>query len=197
MKFLGQGYYRLTWYVENWLLKFLFGLKIKGRQKIPEKGGVIIVSNHLSYLDPPLLGAAVNREIYFLAKEELFKHNRIFTWLLTAFNAIPLKRGGGNKKAIKTALEVLKTDRILAIFPEGTRSKTGKLLPMKSGAAWLASLTKVPILPVYIKGSNKSLLSLFLHQEKLEVTFGNLIFGGKKDHLQIITAIEREIRLLA
>lgn len=137
------------------LLRFLFSIffrfQVIGVENIPKTGPAIICPNHISNLDPPIVGCASTRIIHFMAKEELFKIP-LFRKLLERLYAFPVNRSGGGRKALKTSLELLKQDKILGIFPEGTRSKTGKLGKGHIGAALLASKVGAPIIPTAIIG---------------------------------------------
>jgi len=134
------------------LLYFLFFLKwkINGKENRPAKGPLVIMSNHISALDPPVVGCIMNRQVYFMAKEELFK-NRIVSWALKKIGAFPVKRGKPDLKAFKNAFMILKKGQVLGIFPEGTRYIPGSPGRAKSGAVIIPIKTRVPILPVGIK----------------------------------------------
>jgi len=137
------------------LLAYICQTKVIGAENLPPKGPVLITANHKSYLDPPLIAWALKKRIiFFMAKEELFKG---FLGILIKHwgNAFPVKRGHGDKKAILTALKLLKNNKALCIFPEGTRAKNTEFLPPKLGAGLLALKAKVPILPVLIWGTNE------------------------------------------
>lgn len=134
------------------MVKVIFRIKVKGLENIPKKGPVIICPNHISLLDPPVVGALLNRRIYFMAKEELFRNPFLKLLLGTGLGAFPVKRGTADLSAIKTALNHLKKGRAVGIFPEGTRSKTGKLQRAEPGVAMLAIKSKAPVVPVGIKG---------------------------------------------
>jgi len=134
------------------IVKVIFRIKVKGLENIPKKGPVIICPNHISLLDPPVVGALLNRRIYFMAKEELFRNPFLKFLLGTGLGAFPVKRGTADLSAIKTALNHLKKGRAVGIFPEGTRSKTGKLQKAEPGVAMLAIKSKAPVVPVGIKG---------------------------------------------
>ncbi|ERM91854.1 lysophospholipid acyltransferase family protein [Caldanaerobacter subterraneus] len=134
------------------IVKVIFRIKVKGLENIPKKGPVIICPNHISLLDPPVVGALLNRRIYFMAKEELFRNPFLKLLLGTGLGAFPVKRGTADLSAIKTALNHLKKGRAVGIFPEGTRSKTGKLQKAEPGVAMLAIKSKAPVVPVGIKG---------------------------------------------
>lgn len=137
-------------------LSACYGLKIIGRENLPESGGLILAANHTSYLDPPVMGAAVplRHQVYFMAKAQLF-NSPLFGSLISAVGAFPVKRGEPDRKAIKTALSLLKQGKWLGIFPEGTRSKDGTMLQGELGAVMLANLAQVPIVPVAITGTQK------------------------------------------
>ena len=136
------------------LLKTYCRLKVEGRENIPDEGSVLIVSNHRSYWDPPLLAIAVwKRRVFFMAKEELFETPILSSLIRHWGNAFPVKRGTFDKTALETAIELLKAGKAVCIFPEGTRSKTGKLLKPKWGAGFVAIKSKSLIVPCYISGS--------------------------------------------
>ncbi|MEG1016310.1 MAG: lysophospholipid acyltransferase family protein [Oscillospiraceae bacterium] len=129
--------------------KILYGLRTTGLDNIPKKGRVILVSNHVHLIDPGLHAMCIPRSFRAMAKEELFK-NRIvgfFMWLLGAF---PVKRGRADKSGIEYAAQILNDEKMLMIFPEGTRSKRGKLAEFKGGVAILNRMTGAPIVPAAI-----------------------------------------------
>ncbi|MGM0370449.1 MAG: lysophospholipid acyltransferase family protein [Bacillota bacterium] len=124
--------------------------KVRGVENIPQTGPLIVVANHVSNFDPPVLGAALNREIHYMAKSELFE-NFFLEKIMRTYGAFPVKRGRPDTKAIKEALRLIDEDEVLGIFPEGTRSKTGKLGRAKLGSVLLATKSKAPLLPVGLK----------------------------------------------
>jgi len=164
-------HYRTGWILINLLLKVLRGVEKQGKDYIPQKGGALIASNHIDIYDPPLIGCASPRELYYLAKKELFG-NALFGWLIKKFNAIPISRGGVDRKGLKKALEVLSSGKTLLVFPEGTRSINGKLKELKLGVAKLALEAKVPIVPVYLDYS-KNWLKAFFQRGKIVIKFGS------------------------
>lgn len=168
-------FWKISWYFANFLFKLLFGFEVKGRENIPYRGSLIIASNHISYLDPPILGAAATREVHFVAKEGLFKWNRFFSWLIEIYNAIPIRREGGNHSAIKTFFSLLKGGKAIVIFPEGTRSKTGELLPVKQGVGFLALNSGATVLPAFIFDSNAKISELIIRKKRIRVIFGDLM----------------------
>lgn len=144
-------------------MQFYFFLKYKikvyNRHKLPKlRGGYIIACNHQKYSDPPAITAVARGRFSFMAKAELFQKNVFFTLLIRACGAFPVVRGGGDNAAIDRSVSDLKKGRIFVIFPEGTRSKDGKIGKAKSGVALIAGMANAPVLPVCIMyglGGNK------------------------------------------
>ena len=122
---------------------------------MPATGPVLLVSNHLSVLDPPLVGGAADRQLSFLAKAELFEIP-MFGRLIRALNARPVRREGADASALREALRTLAEGRALLVFPEGTRGTEGELRPAKAGAGMLAVLSGAAVVPVYITGSGRA-----------------------------------------
>lgn len=131
-------------------------LRIYHKENLPPRGGVIIASNHLSFLDPLILGVASPRILYFMAKSELFKP-KCFSWLIRNLGAFEVQKGKADRKAIKRAVELLRQGEAIAIFPEGTRSKDGSLQPGETGCVWLAKIAPALIVPTRIYGTNLAL----------------------------------------
>lgn len=145
--------YNLIRVILTIFFSLVFRWKVVGVENIPS-GGVIIAANHISLWDPPVIGTALPRRIHFMAKEELFS-NALFSWLITKLGAFPVKRGVADRTAIRTALTHLENGSILGIFPEGTRSKNGKLGAPEPGLALLALKAGVPVVPAALIGTNK------------------------------------------
>ena len=136
------------------LLKIFWRMEVIGTENVPERGGAIIASNHVSYLDPAVLVASLNRKIYLIAKKEVFK-NTFVSFILKNLNAFSVDRGNVDILAFKKAINILREEKILGIFPEGTRSSNGELQELKLGVVKIAMKTGVPILPVGIIGTHK------------------------------------------
>ena len=132
--------------------KVLFGLSATGLENIPKTGGFIVASNHASYLDPPFIVCVMKRHQIFFAKRELFKIP-IVNFFLYITDSIPANRGGFNGDAQKAMIKCLKEGKSVTVFPEGTRTKDGKLQVPKAGAGMLAVMAGVPVVPCYISGS--------------------------------------------
>ena len=145
--------YRLVWLLCNLVFRILLWGRIRGTEHVPRTGAVILASNHVSNLDPPLISTSTPRRCWYLAKEELF-HPPAFAWFIRQLGAIAVKRGAGDRAALKQCLEVLEAERALVIFPEGTRSATGELAQGELGVAMLAYRTGAPVVPIYVTGTN-------------------------------------------
>lgn len=145
-------------------LNIFHRLYVEGTENVPDSGGLIICSNHIHWLDPILIGVCIKRKIHFMAKAELF-NKKFFAIIVRGINGFPVKRGTADISAIKTSLKIIKKGEILGIFPEGTRSKTGKLLPPQSGVGLIVAKSGVPVVPVRISGSYRVF-------GKLKVTIG-------------------------
>ncbi len=130
----------------------LFKYHCQGRHHLPDRGGAIICANHQSFLDPPLVGMALSRHFVFLARKTLFG-NPVFGFIISMLDGVPLNRDGLGIEGIKTTLRKLKAGQALIMFPEGTRSKTGDLQPLKSGFITLARRSHVPLIPCGVVGA--------------------------------------------
>jgi 1-acyl-sn-glycerol-3-phosphate acyltransferase len=152
-------------------------MEIIGIENLPESGGFIIASNHVSYLDPAVLVASLNRKIYFITKKEVFK-NTFLSFLLNKLNAFSVDRENIDMLALKKAINILQEEIVLGIFPEGTRSSNGELQELKLGAIKIAMKTGVPILPVGITGTHKiyprGIKFPILFKNKIIVKYGAL-----------------------
>jgi 1-acyl-sn-glycerol-3-phosphate acyltransferase len=138
------------------LMRLLFRLEVHGREHVPAAGPVLLVSNHVSVLDPPLVGGASPRELHFMAKEELFRIP-LFGRLISSLNARPVRRDGSDSRALKAAVRLLGEGRALLVFPEGTRGVEGRLGDGKPGAGMLAVMSGAQVVPVYVSGSGRAL----------------------------------------
>lgn len=148
--------YRIVKSIVRGLARLLFRLEARGTGHVPLSGPALIVANHASVLDPPMVGVVAPRPLHFLAKAELFSIP-LFGRLIFAVNARPVRRDGTDPGALRTALRVLEAGQALLIFPEGTRGEEGTLREGKPGAGMLAVVSGAPVVPVYIEGSGRVL----------------------------------------
>jgi 1-acyl-sn-glycerol-3-phosphate acyltransferase len=150
---LSPGIYGAIRVLTRAIMRFKFDLRSLGTEKMPAGGGVIIASNHASFLDPPLIGASMRRRLVrFMARDTLFE-NKFLGWFYHRLGVVPLSRERGDVAAIKTAIRLLKEGQCVALFPEGTRTLDGHLQNAKGGIGFLISKAGVPVLPCYIDGS--------------------------------------------
>jgi len=170
------------------------GYEVHGREHVPLDRGALICPNHLSFLDPPAVGATVPRHTYFMAKKELFKPP--LGWFISRVYAFPVDREGSDRSAVRKALEVLAAGNLLTIFIEGARSPDGSLQPATSGPALIANRAGVVIVPASLRFTDKMLPrgSVFMHRARVQVDFGEPVdpaeFGeGRldKEHLRALT----------
>ncbi|MDP2875974.1 MAG: lysophospholipid acyltransferase family protein [Holophaga sp.] len=121
------------------------------QERIPESGGALIVANHVSYLDPSMLGASFRNPIYYLARKSLFKG--FLGWLLPRIQVLPVDRGKGDLASMKRILSLLKDGNRVLIFPEGTRSPDGTLQSAEAGIGFIIAKCEVPVVPLRIFGA--------------------------------------------
>lgn len=138
------------------LMRWWFRLRVSGTEHVPHEGPALIVSNHQSILDPPVIGGAAPRQIYFMAKAELFRIP-LFGRLIKALNARPVRREGADARALKDAARLLEEGKALLVFPEGTRSLDGSLAEAKPGVGMLAVMSGAPVVPTYVSGTLEAL----------------------------------------
>ncbi len=130
----------------------LFQIRCRGHGRVPTEGGVLVCSNHQSFLDPVLLGIGFQRPCNYLARETLFRVG-FFAWLIDFVDAIPLDREGGGLRGLKETLKRLKRGEMVLIFPEGTRSRDGDITPLKPGFLVLARRSGAALLPLALDGA--------------------------------------------
>lgn len=145
-------FYAVVKFIGTFLFKIFLRLEVEGQENIPKDGPFVLCCNHISLLDPPVVGAACTRKLHWMAKEELFVPvlGTIYKWL----GAFPVKRGTADRTAITHGINILKNKEVLAIFPEGTRSKTGALGKAAPGALMMAGRVKATILPTCVIGTD-------------------------------------------
>jgi 1-acyl-sn-glycerol-3-phosphate acyltransferase len=192
----------MVYYFLRGLITFVSRLslrrKVIGKKNIPQHRACIVVANHVNLVDSPLIGISLGRKVHFMAKEDLF-HSRIIGWLAEQFGAFPVAKGKLNRRAGRTAVELLASGQALIIYPEGQRSPDGKLGPAYSGAALLATKSGVPIVPVGIIGTGKLKGKWwFLRRPKIIMNIGepfSLPACSDKPTKEEITGMTREIMM--
>lgn len=157
--------------------------EIRGLEHLPGRGGYIVAANHVSHLDPPIVGLHLGRQVSFFARKTLWKPG-IAAWWLDAVGTIPVDReGGADIQAVRRVLEALARGRAVIMFPEGTRSPDGRLQPPKPGIGLIACRSQAPVVPARIFGSfeafgKKGALRLGL---PVDVTYGAPLLPGDYD----------------
>ena len=166
-------------------MKIFFPYEISGQENIKNlDSGCIICCNHLSGFDPIFLMVSCPYEIFFMAKQELFK-NKFFGYILSLLGVFPVNRGKGDNSAIEYAINLVKSNKKIGIFIEGTRSKTGDFLRPKSGASVVAIQTNSNILPVCITGSSSNnKIKIF---KKTYVNYGKIININNHENIRELT----------
>lgn len=152
---MNSGFYDFSKIVVRSIARTLWRARVVGSENVPPSGPLILACNHLSYLDPPLLGSFCPRRIRYMAKKELFAVP-ILGAVIRALGAYAVDRRGGAAAAIKRSLQVLESGGAVGIFPEGTRNRRGEV-PAQTGVALLASLSQVPVVPACIRGTDRAL----------------------------------------
>ena len=177
------------------IFRFLFRGQTIGISNLPKRGGVVVVSNHGSHLDPPILGHALGRPVAFMAKSELFKVP-ILSFIISACGAYPVKRGSGDREAIRNASNRLSEGWATGVFLDGTRQENGRVNDPKAGAALLAARTGSPILPVAIVNSHRafpkgSLIPRFI---SIHIRVGELIQPPQTKKREDLSSKTKEIQ---
>jgi 1-acyl-sn-glycerol-3-phosphate acyltransferase len=144
--------YRIGWSLFRFCYATYFRWRVFGAENVPLRGGVILASNHASYLDPPLVGSGLKRDINYLARESLFRFP-VMGPVLRSWNAVPVDRDGAGAKGLKIILDRLLQGNGIIMFPEGTRSPDGRLLPARSGIGLTVIKSRAPVVPVRVFGT--------------------------------------------
>jgi 1-acyl-sn-glycerol-3-phosphate acyltransferase len=165
--------YRWSHRITSVFFDVLGKLESHGSENIPDRGGVLLLSNHLSFPDPVIVATAANREIHFMTRDDVFRIP-FLSWLVAAHNAYPVRRGVADRAALKHTLSLLKAGEVVLIFPEGTRSVDGTLGKARDGASFIVHNADVPTIPVFLKGAEKMMPrnAKWIRPAKLSITFG-------------------------
>ena len=140
----------------RWIARGFFALRVEGEEHVPQAGPVILAPNHVSYLDPVVVGVSVRRRVHFMAKKELFR-NPLMGWLLRGVQAYPVTRERVDPSTLKRTLSLLAAGQVILMFPEGTRGDGRSLGPAKPGIAVIAARSGAPVVPVFHWGAERIL----------------------------------------
>jgi len=188
---------RLFYYLMRFPLSLFFmifyGARFYGRNNLPESGAVVLISNHQSHFDPPLIAAGLHRRLNFLARKSLFRF-KPFAWLIDMLDAIPLEINGIGFAGIKESFKRLRNGEIILIFPEGGRTWDGNIAPFLQGSLVLAQRTKSVIMPAAISGCYE----IFPRTRKFPTLWGRIrvVYGKPIPYEEIKNLTEEELRHL-
>ena len=166
--------YRFCIPMQRLLLRLFADWQVNGVENVPPMGPLIIIANHQSNFDPPLLSASIPRRVYFLAKSGLFMGHAV-TWFLRSYGAFPVNREGADIRAYRWVISQLRAGKPVVLFPEGTRSRSG-MNKAKAGIAQIALQSQATILPVGIVGTNRlgTWMRVFNPTGKITVNIGQV-----------------------
>ena len=155
---------------------------VKGRDHLIEEGGCLIAANHVSYMDPPIVGMAFQHEVNFLARKTLFRG--FGSWIYPRWNAIPVDQENPEVKTLKTVIRLLKDGERVVVFPEGKRSEHGELNPGQPGVGLMVAKSKVPVLPARIFGAYEALPrgAKMIKQSHVTVVFGEPLYFDSEEY---------------
>ncbi len=161
-------FYQIAKAVLKILYKILFRMSVEGQENVPKQGGVILCANHSSNFDPVTMAIYNQRSVYYMAKKELFE-NKFLCWLIHQLYAFPVDRSTADMKAFKNTVRLLKEEKVIGMFAQGTRVKEGEEKAAKAGVALFAMKGKAPVVPVAISGSCKPF-------SKMKIVYGKPLY---------------------
>jgi 1-acyl-sn-glycerol-3-phosphate acyltransferase len=184
-------YHLFKWSVVAPVLHGYFRGRIHGAEHVPQYGRLLVVSNHSSDFDPPILSCAVGRPVAYMAKEELFRVP-VLKQAIKAYGAYPVKRGSADRSAMKAAIASIESGWATGVFLDGTRTPNGRVMDPKLGAAWIAAKTNTPLLPVSLWGTHQIFKkgSAIPRPVPITIRIGELILppqSGDRSELEAVT----------
>jgi len=203
-----RPWYRGVRALASGILEVLLTREVTGLAHVPESGGVIVASNHGAFWDPPVLGVVLPRPLRFMARASFFGVP-LFGPLIRSLGAFPVRPGTADLSGLRAAEAVLARGEVLLVFPEGGRMKDGRLHPPLPGLGLITALTRAPIMPVYVSGTNR-IRRCLVRREKVRVTVGKPLLAelwfppgqtstlaGRALYQAISDRVMQEIALLA
>jgi 1-acyl-sn-glycerol-3-phosphate acyltransferase len=177
-----NAYYWLGYHFSRLIARFFFRFRVINRERMIQSGPVILAMNHQSFLDPPLAGITCDRAIYFLARRTLMEVP-LLGWLLPKLNVIAVNQDGIDRSALKALIRALKLGNAVLVFPEGSRTLDGNLLPAQPGVGLVIAKTLAPVVPMRIFGAHEALPrgSGRLHFVPITIAIGEPIFFTTAD----------------
>jgi 1-acyl-sn-glycerol-3-phosphate acyltransferase len=195
---LNRIWYQLWRNLLKLIAVLVYRTRFSGQENIPASGAVLVVSNHQSHFDPPLIGIGCWRQMNYVARKTLFSF-RPFGWFLHSVGAIPIDRDGLGLNGIKESLKRLKRGEMVLIFPEGTRTSDGEIAPFRPGFTALAARSNAAILPAAVDGAFQiwPRTKKFPGLGRIHVRFGDPIPHSEiagRDERELLAEIERRVR---
>ena len=187
--------YRFLCMLIRGFMSLVFRVNVVGSDNIPDEGGFLLCSNHISNWDAPLIQVFIKRRIYYMAKDELF-HAFGVGLILKLIKAIPVKRTGADLNSIKLAIKTIKSGDVLGIFPTGQREKVKGEGEVKSGVGFLAVKTDAPVVPVRIEASYRIFSKVNLYIGKPRTYSPSEGKPTAEDYENISKAIYNDIKML-
>lgn len=197
--------YTLTWLLGRVVYRLLFRWELFNVENMPKDGPCIIASTHASFIDPPIVGTALPRPIEYMGRKTLFTGNRFLAWLIIQLGTFPIDRDGDSRAAIRAFCERLDSGLCVLMFPEGTRTRDGRIGEMKPGIGMIATRSHAPVLPIYLDGTYNvwPRHKKFLRPSKIRVYAGELITprdtgtdraAAKEEQQRIHNEVEHQLR---
>jgi 1-acyl-sn-glycerol-3-phosphate acyltransferase len=186
--------YRLAWLGARLIFRGCFQTRYHNPERLPSTGPVILAANHVSYLDPPLVGSGLHRPVNYLARENLFKYAPSAA-LLRALNCVPVDRDGAGAAGLKGILDRLSAGGVILLFPEGTRSRDGRLQPARAGIGLTVIKSQAPVLPIRVFGTFEAYnrYHRFPRPRPLAVKYGRpMLFAEQR--LEVKTASKARVK---
>jgi 1-acyl-sn-glycerol-3-phosphate acyltransferase len=199
MREAGSPLYRFSRSLLRTLFRLFNRWEVSGQEHVPESGGLLLIANHTSYADPPIVGAACPRPVNFMAKAELFQIP-LLAGFIRRTHAFPVQRGSGDRAALRRAVRLLRDGKVVLIFPEGARSSDGRLKGLEIGAAFIALSGQAQVVPIAIVGADRLLPrgKPILLPAKLRVRFGPALdlsrFRGRRPTRQVLQQVADVMR---
>ncbi len=150
-----NAFYFIGWSFYRSVFATYFRWRVYNHERVPLRGAVILAANHASFLDPPLVGSGLHRDINYLARKSLFRYP-VLGWILRKVNAIPVDREGGGAAGLKAIMDRLHAGGAIILFPEGTRTLDGQLQPARSGIGLTVIKSDAPVIPVRVFGTHRA-----------------------------------------
>lgn len=192
--------YRIAWFFCLCVLKVFFRYRVNDVDRVPKTGGVLLVTNHASFLDPLVAGCGIRRKVTFIARGSL-NDSRLYRFLTIPADLVHVKRGEGDRGALRAAVDALGAGKLIVMFPEGTRTRDGSLGPLKAGFAVIARQAGVPVVPAWLSGTfaawprHRRLPRFF---RRVEVHYGPpLTFREDETREESIARVEAALKSLA